>query len=161
MNTTTRTLVAAALLASIGIAHAQGGPPMQDRLRAGGFAVMQHDGDSDGNVTKAEFDAGQKARFAGLDADKDGYATGEEIKAGMQAARSKAEAAGLGERRRPDKGKRERPGPGAGGVGGQDADKDDKLSFEEFAARGSAGFIKADANADGVVTAAEAKPSKQ
>lgn len=41
MNTTTRTLVAAALLASIGIAHAQGGPPMQDRLRAGGFAVMQ------------------------------------------------------------------------------------------------------------------------
>jgi hypothetical protein len=57
---------------------------------AGGFGILQFDANADGKVTKAEFDAAQRKEFAELDGNKDGSATPEEIRAGMQ-ARAKAQ----------------------------------------------------------------------
>jgi hypothetical protein len=50
-----------------------------------GFGLLQFDANADGKLTKAEFEAGQRARFNQLDGDKDGVATPEEMAAGFKA----------------------------------------------------------------------------
>src|SRR5262249_42092448 len=58
-----------------------------------GFGLLEFDANADGKLTRAEFDAGQRARFNQLDGNKDGSATPEEIQAGMQAqAKARREA---------------------------------------------------------------------
>jgi hypothetical protein len=54
-------------------------------MAAQGFGLLQFDANADGRLTRAEFDAAQRARFNQLDGNKDGSATPEEIRAGMQA----------------------------------------------------------------------------
>jgi len=72
-------------LALAGASYAQrpglGGP----RGGGGGFGLLQFDTNADGKLTKAEFDAAQHARFNQIDANKDGSATPEEIRTGMEA----------------------------------------------------------------------------
>jgi hypothetical protein len=72
-----------------GFGRGFGGPGMM-MGPAGGFGILQFDANADGKVTKAEFDAAQRKEFAELDGNKDGSATPEEIRAGMQ-ARAKAQ----------------------------------------------------------------------
>jgi Ca2+-binding EF-hand superfamily protein len=50
----------------------------------GGFGLLMFDANNDGRVTRAEFDAGQKARFAAADANRDGFVTPEEMRASMR-----------------------------------------------------------------------------
>ena len=62
--------VAASALVSVAIAQPPGRGP-----GAAGFALLHHDANGDGRLTRAEFDAAQRARFDGVDANKDGSAT--------------------------------------------------------------------------------------
>jgi Ca2+-binding EF-hand superfamily protein len=61
----------------------RGGPPMM--RQGGGWGLLELDANADGKLTRAEFDAGQKARFNELDGNKDGSASPEEVQAAMQA----------------------------------------------------------------------------
>jgi len=83
-------LLAASLLAIAGSATAQ----MPGSGGQRGFGLLEFDTNTDGRLTKAEFDAAQRTRFNQLDGDKDGSATPEEIRAGMEAqAKVRHEAA--------------------------------------------------------------------
>lgn len=57
-----------------------------------GFGLLEFDANADGRLTRAEFDAAQKARFDRLDANKDGQATPEEARAGHEAMAKEAMA---------------------------------------------------------------------
>lgn len=73
------------------IGRAPGGPGFGPG--GGLFGLLQFDANADGKLTKAEFDAGQKALFADIDGDKDGVSTPEEREAGMKIRREKMEKA--------------------------------------------------------------------
>lgn len=60
-------------------AHGRGPGP-------GAFGLLEFDANADGKLTKAEFDAGQRAHFDKLDANKDGSITREEREAFHKAA---------------------------------------------------------------------------
>ncbi len=49
-----------------------------------GFALLQYDTNSDGKLTRAEFDAAQRRQFGEIDANKDGSATPDEIRANAE-----------------------------------------------------------------------------
>lgn len=131
----------------------------------------QIDANKDGTATPEEFktfrDAERtkikadvsKERFAALDADGNGQVSADEF------AKAKAERGGRGpdgHRGRGGHGKMER----VGDRGGKDrplrahGDKDGKLTFAEFSARGLEGFTHADTNKDGTVTIAEIQALK-
>lgn len=170
--------VAAVALVSVAIAQPPGRGP-----GAAGFALLQHDANGDGRLTRAEFDAAQKARFERVDANKDGTATPAEFKASREAQAGAIRAAAESERfdefdtdrngqlsraefssrpalsgrdghQRHDGGRRGgRNGPGPGKRA--DANADGTVTQGEFSARGAEVFTKADANKDGVVTVTE------
>lgn len=151
----------------------------------GGFGLLELDTNADGKLTRAEFDAAQRARFNQIDANKDGSATSEEFKAFRDAEMQKrrAEMAKIRFDRldtdkngqlsqtelaaRPDgdddhgrgRGGRHdghgRGGPGKADGHRADADKNSKVTLAEFSARGLEAFNRADANKDGTVTVAE------
>lgn len=82
-------LLVASLLALAGPATAQMPGPS-----ARSFGLLEFDTNADGRLTKAEFDAAQRTRFNQIDANKDGSATPEEIRTGMEAqAKARHEAA--------------------------------------------------------------------
>lgn len=127
----------AAVLATgaCGFAQAQSGGE-----NAGGrHGLFQSDSNSDGVLTRAEFDAGRAAQFARLDADNDGQVTREEMRAQR------------GEHRR---GRGHRGGL-AGGFERADANDDGNITREEFLARPTAMFDRLDANDNGVIEASE------
>lgn len=86
----------------------------------------------DATVTRAEAEARAGERFAGLDTNKDGLITAEEMLAGRE-----------GPRRR------------GGGLGRADADGDGKLTKPEFVSMQLNRFDRLDANSDGQLTKAE------
>lgn len=130
-------LFAAAGLAAIagvsGLAMAQEG---QGAPRAG-YHLFQSDANSDGVLTRAEFDAAQEARFARMDANGDGQLTREEMRAG--------------------RGERGARGRGFGRHGGfhslarADANNDGSITRDEYLAGPIARFDRLDANNDGVI----------
>lgn len=102
------------------------------------------DANHDGAVTRAEFDAGQAARFARLDANHDGRISAEERAAAFGGA--------------PQGGPRPQGGPGpdrARGPFNPDANNDGVISRAEFDAQSAAMFAHLDADHDGRVTQAE------
>lgn len=127
----------AAVLAAgaCGLAQAQNSPA-NEGARHG---IFQSDANSDGVLTRAEFDAGREATFARLDADRNGQLTRAEMRA-----------------ERGDRGSRGRRGGGRhGGFEGADANNDGNITREEFLARPTAMFDRIDANHDGVIQASE------
>lgn len=109
-------LIVLATFALAGAAVAQ--PPGPGPGRGGPFGLLAHDANGDGKLTRAEFDASQRARFNQIDANKDGSASAEEFKAfhmakgeEMRAEMSKDRFAAL------------------------DTDKNGQISQSEFAAR--------------------------
>ncbi len=188
MNFSTKLpLIALATLALAGAAVAQppGGPGPGGR-HGGPFGLLAMDTNADGKLTRAEFDAGQRARFAEIDANKDGSATPEEFRkfheakgAEMKAELSKARfealdkdkngqlspaemAAGPGKDGRDGpRGEHRQHGKDRGEHGRRGGDDDAKpVSFTEFSARGAEAFTHADANKDGTVTIAELQALK-
>ncbi|MEZ5960036.1 MAG: hypothetical protein R3C30_06360 [Hyphomonadaceae bacterium] len=130
----------AAVLAAgaCGFAQAQSGPGA-DGARHG---IFQSDSNSDGVLTRAEFDAGRAAQFARLDADSNGQLTREEMRAGH------------GERGHRSR-RGHRGGPDGGGLRGADANNDGNITRDEFLARPIAMFERLDANHNGVIEASE------
>lgn len=188
-----RLIATAALALVAGSAAAQ--PPAGGPARGpgpAGFGLLEFDANADGKLTKAEFDAGQRARFNEIDANKDGFITAEERQAHRKATAdarraelAKARFTDLdkdkngqlsqsefaGDLRADGKGPdRDHGGPRGGGPGKPEhvkadgdkeiADKDSKVSFADFSARGAEAFARADANKDGTVTIAELQALK-
>ena len=127
----------AALAGVGGLALAQGNatPP-----RAG-HHLFQGDANTDGVLTRAEFDAARQARFAQQDANNDGQLTREEMRAGH--------------------GEGGHHGRGWGRRGGMhmlaraDANNDGNVTRDEYLAGPIASFDRLDANNDGVISEAE------
>lgn len=127
-------LIGTGLLAGAAFAAQQTPAPApatkpQDRL-SGGNPLKLADANSDGAVTKAEMLADVDARFAKLDANKDGKI-----------------------------GKDERPGGGEGRGGRMmsriDTDGDGAISLDEQRAQATRRFERVDANKDGTIDQAE------
>jgi len=130
-----------AALGAAGLAMAQGD---DDGARRGRFDLFQADSNSDGVLTRAEFDANRQSHFARLDADNNGQLTREEMRAG-----------------RPARGEGHRGHRGQGrGFGNVDANNDGNITREEFLAGPIARFERMDANRDGVISADE-RPQRQ
>ena len=79
--------MAGGLAASVAVAQPAGRPGP-----GGPFGLLAFDANADGKVTRAEFDAAQKAHFGQIDANKDGTATPEEFKAFREAQAVKIKA---------------------------------------------------------------------
>ncbi len=126
----------AAVLAAgfAGVAVAQSGGENAGARRG----IFQADADSDGVLTRAEFDASRVAQFARLDTDNNGELTREEMRA-----------------QRGDRGRRGHRGHRGGGLTRADANNDGNITREEFLARPTAMFARLDADNDGVIQASE------
>lgn len=123
----------AAVLAAGGCGFAQA----QDSDDAGRrHGVFQSDTNSDGVLTRAEFDAGRDAMFARLDADNNGQLTREE----MRAERG---------------GRRGHRGGGMHTLTRADANNDGNITRDEFLSGPIERFERLDANDDGVISTDE------
>lgn len=92
------------------------------------------DADKDGKVTRAEFDAARAARFAAIDANKDGALEVSELRAWKRTLPSRIRDARFK---------------------ALDADADGKIGADEFVAQRKEAFARIDANKDGKVDKAE------
>ena len=130
----------AAVLAAgaCGFAQAQDGP----QERGDRHGIFQSDANSDGVLTRAEFDAGRTALFARLDADHNGQLTRDEMH---------AERGERGEHR----GRRGGHRGGMHQLASADANNDGNITREEFLARPNEMFQRLDTNNDGVISADE------
>lgn len=126
---------AAALCAAIGGAALAQPEQNQEHRRGHGAMLFQSDANSDGVVTRQEFDAGQASLFTRLDANSDGALTREEHRA--------------------RRGERGHHRGGFGHMRGADANSDGNITRDEFLARPIAHFDRMDANDDGVISADE------
>jgi Ca2+-binding EF-hand superfamily protein len=132
-------LLAAAGIAALGLGAASLAAAQDGDHRGGRHGVFSADANSDGAVTRAEFDASRDARFTQQDANNDGQLTREEMREGW------------GERRR-GRGHR---GGGMHHLARADANEDGNITREEFLARPTQMFDRMDADNDGVISAAE------
>jgi Ca2+-binding EF-hand superfamily protein len=126
----------AALAGAAGLALAQD----NDGRERGAHGIFQSDSNSDGVLTRQEFDVGRVASFARLDADNNGQLTREEMRAER------------GERRGGRGGHR---GGGMHSLTRADANSDGNITRDEFLARPTQMFDRLDANDDGVISTAE------
>lgn len=110
----------------------------QDPSERGPRGVLQSDANSDGVLTRAEFDAGRDANFARLDGNSDGALTREEMRAGWR-----------------EHGRRGHRGGGMHSLARADANGDGNITRDEFLARPIEHFDRLDANDDGVLSEAE------
>lgn len=183
-------LIAATAALGLVVSTAAAQPPSGPRLDRGpgldGFGLLAFDANADGKLTKAEFDAGQRARFDKIDANRDGSITREErathFKASAEARRAEATKARFADLDKDKNGQLSQSEFAAGGAsvdgkgpdrhrsGGSmgdkpervraDADKNAKISFADFSARGVEAFARADVNKDGTVIIAELQALK-
>jgi hypothetical protein len=107
--------------------------------------IMRYDANKDGFVDRAEWTAGQEARFKQLDADRDGKLTQDELFA-----------------RTPSRGDSVVPSDQqvqrqATYFGLLDADKDGSVSLAEFMAQAERNFARCDTDRDGRTNSAECR----
>ncbi|MBC7770585.1 MAG: hypothetical protein H7124_17525 [Phycisphaerales bacterium] len=126
----------AALAGAAGFAVAQSEPAQAPER--GVSRLWQGDANSDGVVTRQEFDAARSAQFTQLDGDNNGQLTREEMRE-MRGARG---------------GHHGRRG-GGHQLARADANNDGNITRDEFLARPIAHFDRLDANDDGVIAASE------
>lgn len=134
--------------------------PGAGRRGGGGMGekmLARIDANGDGMISRAENRAAAEARFARMDADKDGA-----LEAGERGKRGPGEG-GWGKMRRGPDGERmgkrgERRGPGGRGAGGMmqaDTNGDGAVSRAEFDAASAQRFARLDTNRDGRLDAAD------
>ena len=100
--------------------------------------IMRYDTNKDGVVDRAEWDAGQAARFAQLDADKDGRLSKDEMFPGRRADDRQLERQDRRFQR-------------------MDRDRDGVVSKAEFMAQADRNFARCDADKDGRTNTAECR----
>jgi Ca2+-binding EF-hand superfamily protein len=127
-----------AALAGAGLAVAQ---------ERGPRGPMSYDANSDGVLTRQEFDAGHAARFTEMDTNRDGQVTREERRAQHQARREGGEG--------------RRGGHHRAAFSRADANNDGNITREEFLARPNQMFDRIDANRNGVIEASERPQPRQ
>lgn len=178
-------LAAAAVAVAAPIALAQKGPAAGGGLigpTGGPFGILRFDANADGKVTRSELDAGQKSAFAGLDADRNGSVTREEMRTAMEARREVAQKArftrmdtdgngqlseaemkaarddrheGMRDGRGYGKGGGRHGGPGPRGAAGGPGADSPAIDFAAFSERGVKMFERLDADSNGTVTVKE------
>lgn len=125
------------------LAQSGAAPAQAERGHRGpGGMLFQSDANSDGVVTRAEFDAGRAAHFTQLDANRDGSVTREERRASWQAMRG-------------ERGEHGRRGGRGHGMERADANNDGNITRDEFLAGPLERFARMDTNSDGIITVAE------
>jgi len=100
--------------------------------------MMRYDANKDGVVDRAEWDAGQEARFRQLDANNDGKLSKDEMFAGRRADDRQLERQDRLFRR-------------------MDRDRDGFVSKAEFMAQADRNFTRCDLDKDGRITTAECR----
>ncbi|MEQ6333773.1 hypothetical protein [Sphingobium sp. MK2] len=122
----------------------------------GSAFIRDYDADKDGQVTRAEFDAGRLTRFRATDTNGDGWVSEAEYVAEYRArleqqlARSeRSEEKKAEERQRQIRQTHVR-------FAVLDKDKDGKMTQTEYDASGARAFAEQDNDKDGIVTAADA-----
>ena len=111
--------------------------PNTDRPSRANSGIMRYDTNKDGVVDRAEWKAGQEARFKRLDANNDGKLTQDELFARTPA---------VGNSVLPSDRQVERQSAYFQRV---DANKDGVVTLEEFMAQGDRNFARCDVNKDG------------
>lgn len=122
----------------------------------GSAFIHDYDSDRDGEVTRAEFDAGRAARFKATDANGDGGLSEQEYVGEYSARLEKQLAASprSEEKKAEERQRQIRQAHVRFGV--LDKDKDGKIVPAEFDASGARAFAEQDDDKDGVVTKADA-----
>ncbi|HUD90832.1 hypothetical protein [Sphingobium sp.] len=122
----------------------------------GSAFIHDYDADHDGQVTRAEFDAGRVARFKASDANGDGWLSAEEY-VGEYHARLEQQLA-VSDRSEDKKTEERQRQMRQAHVrfGVLDKDKDGKMTQAEYDASGARAFAEQDNDKDGIVTAADA-----
>ncbi|AEG48207.1 hypothetical protein Sphch_0511 [Sphingobium chlorophenolicum L-1] len=122
----------------------------------GSAFIHDYDADHDGQVTRAEFDAGRIARFKATDADGNGWVSEEEYVGEYQARLEQQLAASdrSEEKKTEERQRQMRQAHVRFGV--LDKDKGGKMIQAEYDASGARAFAEQDDDKDGVVTAADA-----
>jgi hypothetical protein len=119
--------------------------PAEGKPAREGTGVMRYDTNKDGFVDRAEWNAGQEARFKQLDTDKDGKLTKDELFARTPASGNNALPTDTQLRRQSAYFQR------------LDTDKDGFVSKAEFMAQADRNFARCDLNKDGRINTAECR----
>lgn len=145
----TRTLIIAAAATLLTASPALAAP------HEGSAFIEDYDANKDGEVTRAEFDAGRVQRFQATDTNKDGWVSEDEYLAEYSARLEQQLAASdapeekkVEERQRQIRQTHVR-------FGVLDRDKDGKMTQAEFDVSGARAFAEQDDDKDGKVTAAD------
>lgn len=126
----------------------------------GSVFIHDYDADHDGQVTRAEFDAGRTARFKATDANGDGWLSEDEY-VGEYHARLEQQlaASDLSDEKKAEERQRQmRQAKVRFGV--LDKDKNAKMSRAEYDASGARAFAEQDDDKDNIVTAADAAATR-
>ncbi len=122
----------------------------------GSAFIRDYDANHDGQVTRAEFDAGRVARFRATDTNGDGWVSEDEYVAEYSgrleqqlAASDRSEEKKAEERQRQIRQTHVR-------FGVLDKDKDGKMTQAEYDASGARAFAEQDDDKDGIITQADA-----
>ena len=143
-------LLAAPALAAPGDTPAPApAPTATDRPSRGNAGIMRYDTNKDGVVDRAEWKAGQEARFKQLDTNKDGKLTQDELFARTPA---------VGNSVLPSDRQVERQSAYFQRL---DANKDGVVTLEEFMAQADRNFARCDVNKDGKTDTAECRQALQ
>ena len=124
-------------------------PATPDRPARTGAGIMRYDTNKDGVVDKAEWNAGQEARFKRLDTNNDGKLSQEELFARTPA---------IGNSVLPTDRQAQRQ---SGYFQRMDSDRDGFISQAEFMAQGDRNFARCDVNKDGRTDTAECRQALQ
>jgi Ca2+-binding EF-hand superfamily protein len=124
-------------------------PPAADRPARADSGIMRYDTNKDGVVDRAEWKAGQEARFKRLDANGDGKLTQEELFARTPA---------VGNSVLPTDRQAQRQSTYFQLL---DADKDGVVTLAEFMAQADRNFARCDINKDGRIDTAECRQALQ
>ena len=123
--------------------------PRPDRTTRGVSGIMRYDANKDGIVDRAEWQAGQEARYRSLDTNKDGKLSQEELFARTPAIGNAALPADRQTQRQSSYFQR------------MDTDKDGSISPSEFMAQADRNFARCDLNKDGRTDATECRQALQ
>jgi hypothetical protein len=127
---------AVALLATPALAQSDTAAPAAKPIRTT-TGMMRYDANKDGIVDRAEWNAGQQARFQELDKNGDGKISAQEFSPGGTTDKREAAFRRL------------------------DADRDGAVTQTEFMAQADRNFARCDSDKDGKITTAECRQALQ